>query len=188
MTSAPMPSRTRSRWTLLLIVALFIAPFAGALYLYYTDWQPGRTRNHGELVHPVRDLRDVHFTRADGSRFEWRHEDHVWSILVVPPATCDAACDKLSDTLRRIWIGLGHDAGNVRVLWIGAPPPTGFRALVPLHADASLAEHLPDTSRNDAIPIYIIDPSGYLFMRYTPGFDPGGIRRDIAQLLLQQGM
>ena len=183
-----MSSRTRSRLVLLLIAALFAAPLLAALYLYYTDWQPGRTKNYGELIHPVRDLREVRFTRSDGSRFIWNHEDHVWRMLVAPPADCGSACDQLADTLRRIWIGLGHNADSVEVLWVGAPPKAGFRTLIPVSADASLAARLPDAARADAIPVYLVDPSGYLFMRYPPGFDPGKLRRDLAQLLQQQGM
>ncbi len=178
-----MTARTRSRWILLLITALFVAPFATALYLYYTDWQPARTKNYGELLRPVRDLRDVHFTRADGSRFEWHHEDHTWRVLVAPPADCAAACDKLADGLRRIWVGLGKDADRVQVLWVGAPPSQGFRALLPVVADTALGARVPDVARTDAIPVYVVDPSGYLILRYAPGFDPGGLRRDLAQLL-----
>ena len=183
MTTNEMRSRTRSRWTLLLIAALFTAPFAIALYLYYTDWQPARTKNYGELLHPVRDLRDVRFTRADGSRFEWHHEDHVWRVLVAAPADCGSGCDKLADGLRRIWVGLGKDADRVQVLWIGTPPSQGFRALLAVGADGAFAAHLPDSAHADAIPVYVVDPSGYLILRYAPGFDPGGLRRDLAQLL-----
>ena len=183
MTPVSTPSQTRSRLMLLLIAALFVAPFASALYLYYTGWQPDHTKNYGEMLRPARDLREVRFTRADGSRFEWRHEDHVWRVLVAPPADCGAACDKLADALHRIWIGLGHDADHVQVLWIGTPPHEGFRALLPVSVDASLAARLPDAARVDAIPVYVIDPSGYLILRYAPGFDPGGLRRDLAQLL-----
>ncbi len=185
MTPAPMPSPARSRWILLLLAALFAAPFLAALYLYYTDWQPPRTKNRGELIHPVRDLREVHFTRADGSRFEWHHEDHLWRILVAPPADCGASCEPLADTLRRVWIGLGNNANSVQVLWVGAAPKIGFRTLLPVSADTSLAARLPDTARMHAIPVYVVDPSGYLFLRYAPGFNPGDLRRDLAQLLQQ---
>jgi cytochrome oxidase Cu insertion factor (SCO1/SenC/PrrC family) len=182
-TAPPMSTRARSRLVLLLITAMFAAPFVAALYLYYTDWQPGRTKNYGELIHPVRDLRAVQFTRADGSRFVWNHEDHVWRVLVAPPANCGAACEQLADALRRIWIGLGHDASSVQVLWVGAAPQHGFRALLPVSADGSLAARLPDAARMDAIPVYVVDPTGYVILRYAPGFDPGGLRRDLAQLL-----
>jgi cytochrome oxidase Cu insertion factor (SCO1/SenC/PrrC family) len=182
-----MIATNRPRWILLLIVALFLAPLASALYLYYTGWQPTRTRNYGELLQPVRDLRDVRFVRADGSRFEFHHEDHVWRVLVAPPADCGDACERLADTLRRVWVGLGKDADSVQVLWIGAAPKQGFRALLPLRADDSLAPRLPDSATPAAIPVYVVDPSGYLFLRYRPGFDPGGLRRDLKRLLPQQG-
>lgn len=183
MNANPMISRTRSRWTLLLIAALFAAPFAAALYLYYTGWQPVRTKNFGELLHPVRDLRDVRFTRADGNRFQWRHEDHIWRVLVAPPANCGAPCDQLADKLQRIWIGLGNKADGMQVLWVGAAPTHGFRALLPVSADPLLGARLPDAVRVDAIPVYVVDPTGYVILRYAPGFNPRDLRRDLVQLL-----
>ena len=183
MTPHSTTARTRSRLVLLLIAAMFAAPFGAALYLHYTGWQPPRTKNYGEMLHPARDLRDVRLTRADGSRFEWHHEDHVWRVLVAPPADCGASCEQLADKLRRIWIGLGNNAGNVQVLWIGAPPHASFRTLVPLNADSSFALRVPDAARADAIPVYVIDPSGYLILRYAPGFNPRDLRRDLTQLV-----
>lgn len=178
-----MNARNRSRWIPALLVAMFLAPFATALFLYYTDWQPGRTKNHGELLHPVRDLRAVLFVRADGGRFEFHHEDHLWRMLVAPPRDCADACERLADTLHRVWLGLGKDADSVQVLWVGVAPKQVFRNLIVLRADDTLPPHLPDAATRAAIPVYLVDPSGYLFMRYPPGFDPGGLRRDIKRLL-----
>ena len=188
MSAAPQPNRTRQRLILLLIAAIFIAPLAAALVLYYRDWQPLRTKNYGQMLQPVRDLRDVRFTRAGGGRFEWHHEDHVWRLLVAPPAGCGSECDTLEDALRRIWVGLGNNADSVQVLWAGAAPKQGFRNLIVVDADASLASRLPDAAAPGAIPVYLVDPSGYLFMRYQPGFDPGGMRRDLQRLTQQGGM
>jgi hypothetical protein len=183
MTPAQMSARTRSRGILLLIAALFAAPFVVALWMYYADWQPSRTKNLGALIHPVRDLRSVQFTRADGSRFEWHHEDHIWSVLVAPPADCGPACDQLAEKLRRIWVGMGNKADGVQVLWVGTAPKQTFRTLMPLNADASFAEQLPDTARADAIPVYVVDPTGYVILRYAPGFNPRDLRSDLTQLL-----
>ncbi len=33
------------------------------------------------------------------------------------------------------------------------------------------------------VPVYVIDPNGFLILRYPPGFDPGGLRADLAKLL-----
>jgi cytochrome oxidase Cu insertion factor (SCO1/SenC/PrrC family) len=181
--SASMRARTRSRAILLLIAALFAAPFVAALSMYYADWQPSHTRNFGALIRPVRDLRTVRFTHADGSRFEWHHEDHIWRVLVAPPADCGAPCEQLVDKLRRIWVGLGNKADSVQVLWVGAAPKQEFRTLIPLSADSSFAARLPDAARRDAIPVYVVDPTGYVILRYAPGFNPAGLRRDLVQLL-----
>ena len=50
-----------------------------------------------------------------------------------------------------------------------------------LHPDASLRAALPDAS--PGIPVYILDPNGWLILRYPPGADPGGLRSDLAKLL-----
>lgn len=34
-----------------------------------------------------------------------------------------------------------------------------------------------------ALPVYVIDPNGFLILRYPPGSDPGGLRADLAKLL-----
>ena len=178
-------SRNRSRAVLLLIVAMFIAPFAAALFLYYNDWQPTHTKNYGEMLKSPRDLRDLDLRRTDGSPFIWHHEDHTWRVLAAPPADCVDACARLADTLRRVWIGLGKDADRVQVLWVGAAPAPveNFRALLPLRTTLALQSRLPDQASATAIPVYVIDPSGYLVLRYAPGFDPNGLRKDLAQLL-----
>lgn len=33
------------------------------------------------------------------------------------------------------------------------------------------------------VPVYVIDPNGFLILRYPPGADPGGLRADLAKLL-----
>jgi len=30
---------------------------------------------------------------------------------------------------------------------------------------------------------YLVDPNGFVVLRYPPGFDPGGLRTDLARLL-----
>lgn len=188
MAEMTQAQRRHGRRLVLLILAIFMAPLIAALVLYYRDWQPTHTKNYGQLLHPVRDLRDVRFTRVDGSAFHFNHEDHVWRLLVVPPADCGNQCDRLADALRRIWVGLGNDANEVQVLWVGAAPRQTFRNLIVVRTDAGLALRLPEVAAPGQIPVYLVDPSGYLFMRYQPGFDPAGMRGDLKRLVGQAGM
>ena len=42
---------------------------------------------------------------------------------------------------------------------------------------------LPDTVAPDALPAYLADPNGYLVLRYAPGFNPSGLRKDLGRVL-----
>jgi hypothetical protein len=33
------------------------------------------------------------------------------------------------------------------------------------------------------VPVYVVDPNGFVILRYAPGFDAGHLRQDMARLL-----
>ena len=49
--------------------------------------------------------------------------------------------------------------------------------------DARLAAQLPQAASVDAVPVYLVDPDGYLVLHYRPGFDPAGVRKDLGKLV-----
>lgn len=177
--------RTRSRLVLVLLFAMFLAPLLMAVFLYYSGWQPTRTRNLGTLLQPARDLRPLNLRNADGSAFVWDHSDHSFRVVVAPPTHCGDRCAQLGDKLRRIWIGVGREADRVQVLWVGAPPPpmVDFGALRVLQANPALQAQLADPADPNAVAVYVADPTGYLILRYSPGFEPSWLRKDLVQLL-----
>ena len=179
--------RTRSRLTLLLLLALFGAPLLAAIVLHAIGWEPTQTRNHGTLLQPPPDLREFAPLRADGTRYEWSPQDRRWRIAVLPPASCTQACVELIASLDKVWQLQGRRADRLDVLWFGEVPPGAvpFRRFVPMRRDSSLVSQLPE-AQPDAQgrpPLYLIDPSGFLAMRYAPGADVAGVREDIARLL-----
>jgi hypothetical protein len=174
----------RSRLTLLLIAFLFLGSFFVAALLRFTGWQPSGHRNYGELLQPPVNLATHALLRADGSTFAWQPEANRWRFLVAPPADCAQACVRTLDALHRIWLGQGRKADRLEVLWFGAlPEGPRFRALVPMRADAQLAAQLPEAAKADAVPVYLVDPDGYLVLHYRPGFDPAGVRKDLGKLV-----
>ena len=178
------PSQLRSRLTLLLIAVLFLGSFFVAAALRFSGWEPQGRRNYGELLQPPLNLATHALLRADGSRFDWQPERNRWRFLVAPPADCAQECTRTLDTLHRLWLGQGRKADRIEVLWFGAlPPGERFRALVPMRADARLAAQLPEAARADAVPVYLVDPDGYLVLHYRPGFDPAGVRKDLGKLV-----
>jgi hypothetical protein len=183
--TSPAPSQTRSRLILLLIAAMFLSSFGLAAFLRFSGWQPSHSKNFGELLQPPRDLSGQHLLRADGQPYDWRPETNTWRITVVPAPDCAQACVALLDRLHRVWQSEGRQAERVDVLWFGALPPGAptFRKLVPMQTSAAVAAALPEAASGETVPVYLIDPSGFLVMHYRAGFAPADLRKDLAKLV-----
>ncbi len=185
MTDVTRPSPWKSRLILLLIVAMFFSSFFIAWGLRLSGWTPSGGRNLGELIEPPTDLSKATIHYADGKPYAWQPEKHLWRVVVVPSADCTTACTKMTDTLFRVWETQGRHAERVDVLWFGKLPEkaTSFRKFYAMQSSAELAAAIPLASTADAIPVYLIDPDGYLVMQYRPGFNPSDLRKDLARLL-----
>ena len=182
--NSPAPSRWRSRLVVLLIAAAFLGSFGVAALLRFAGWQPQGKRNYGELLQPPPSLAALPLLHADGRRFQWQPERNTWRYLVAPAPGCTQACARTLDALHRLWLSEGRKAERVEVLWFGAlPPGPRFRALLPMRADAALAARLPQAASAQALPVYLVDPDGYLVLHYRPGFELGGMRKDLGKLV-----
>jgi cytochrome oxidase Cu insertion factor (SCO1/SenC/PrrC family) len=171
-----------------MLIALFVL-FFGSMFvagaLRFAGWQPAAMRNNGELLTPPGDLRALTPQLADGSAYAWQPSERLWRITLAPPANCVEACLALAGDLDKVWQLLGHNADKVQVLWIGTPPP-GLPALPELRVlrdDARLRQGLPRVDDVEGVPVYVIDPNGFVILRYAPGFDPADLRADLAKLL-----
>lgn len=187
--NAPSPDdtakRNRNRAMLLAIFALFFGSMLIAGALRFSGWRPHGMKNHGELLQPPGDLREVTPRLADGKAYEWRPAERRWRIALAPPAGCAAECVKLANELDTVWQLFGKDADSVDLLWIGQPPagaprPAALRVLQPT---PQLRAGLPRVDDPKGVPVYVIDPNGFVILRYAPGFDPAGLRSDLSKLL-----
>ncbi|WMJ67587.1 hypothetical protein [Stenotrophomonas sp. 24(2023)] len=184
--SPQSPARGTGRRTLLLLFAVFFGAMALAGVLRFSGWQPAGHRNVGQLLQPPVDLRGQPPRLATGQPYAWTGGEHkVWRVLVAPGAQCDAQCVTLSQGLAKMWQLFGHNADNVEILWLGTPPAAiaplpALRALAPAPA---LRAALPGVDDPAGLPVYVVDPNGFVIMRHAPGSDLGGLRKDLATLL-----
>lgn len=187
MTPSPADAaRHRGRWILVALFLLFFGSVAAAGILRFSGWMPAGQRNYGELLRPPGDLRGLAPRLASGGAYPWLQPKRIWRIVVVAPDGCAQACVKLARDLDTVWQLFGHRADRVHILWIGNVPPGMPQgpALRVLQADASLLAALPGHEASAAgVPVFVADPNGFLVLRYAPGFDPAGLRRDVAKLL-----
>ncbi|KAF1697125.1 hypothetical protein [Pseudoxanthomonas koreensis] len=182
------PDAARTRRGRLMLIALFVLFFGsafGAAVLRLSGWMPAGLKNHGELLQPPTDLRQAQPFLADGRAYEWNPAERTWRIVVAPPRPCAAECTQLLAELDKVWRLFGHNADQVEILWLGplpagAPAQSGVREL---RDDPALRTMLPRSEDPAGIPLFVIDPNGFVVLRYPPHADPSGLRTDVARLL-----
>lgn len=180
--------RARNRTTLLLILGLSLGALVLAGVLRFSGWQPAGHINKGQMLQPYGDLRDFTPTLVDGHPYRWSDSPRTWRIVVAPrdcTGTRQPQCAKLLANLDKVWRIMGREADRVHVLWIGQAPGdvSGLREVHLLRPDPRLSAALSgiDDPRGD--PVWLVDPNGFVVMRYAPGADPGDLRFDLAKLL-----
>jgi len=180
------PERTRNRLLLILIFVIFLGSAGVAVLLRLSGWQPSGMGNHGQLLSPPVDLRQVVPELADGTGgYAWQPTEKIWRIVLAPPANCGVLCVLLSAELDKVWQLMGRQADHVHILWIGEVPDGVVRntAWQVLAESPTLRAGLPGVDDPAGVPVYIIDPNGFVMMRYAPGVDSGYLREDLVKLL-----
>jgi hypothetical protein len=52
-----------------------------------------------------------------------------------------------------------------------------------MQADPALLAKLPRVNDPAGVPVFVIDPHGFVILRYAPGADPANLRSDVSKLL-----
>lgn len=176
--------RLRGRLMLVALFVLFFGSVAGAGLLRFSGWRPPGLKNHGELLNPAVDVRALPAPLAAGGRYDWVQPTRPWRVLVVPAADCGQSCAALAGALDRVWRSFGHRADDVHMLWLGPLPADAPHALRALAPDPALRARLPQVAQAAGTAVvYVVDPNGFVILRYAPGFDPADLREDLARLL-----
>lgn len=182
----PAPSQTRSRLILLLIVAMFFASFGIAAVLRFAGWTPPSTRNAGELLRPPLDLTAAALIEEADAPLVLVNTERHWTALVRVPAQCDDACWRQVAMLPRVRAALGRHAPELQLRLLDhAIPPERRDGVAPLRSVA-VRSGLPasmDPAGARGPDLWLVDPHGYAVLYYAPGFDPSGLRKDLARLL-----
>lgn len=178
-------NRNRNRIALIVVLVIFFGGFLIAGALRFSGWRPAGMKNNGELFDPPADLRGIIPQLVEGGEYRWNPVERNWRIVVPAGADCGTPCAKLAGDLELVRELFTKDADRVHILWLGTYPATGPRTpALRLLADApDLRAALPRSTDPAGVPVYIVDPNGFVVLRYAPGFDPGHLRTDLSRLL-----
>jgi hypothetical protein len=180
--------------TLLLIIALFLLPVVIALTMYWFSVRPDAA-HYGDLIDPPRPLHFPPMLTWQNKPFSETELRGKWSLLYVAPTPCSEQCVAQIYLIRQIHAALGKEKGRVQRILLTAKNPEGvwldaiqrdYPELIilvrPLEAATQIAAQLAVPGKAGS-GIYLIDPQGNAMMHYAPGVSPGGLHKDLLQLL-----
>ena len=193
--------QTRSRWTLVLLVAIFVAPILLA-YIVYKNKSliPSSQKNHGTIISPAQPLPAFALKIIEGASFGLNDIKRKWSYIYVIENECDDACQLNLLKMRNARIAQGAEGRRVNyylILTAKLNDQTFAAELIKAHpklnylyATDSLAKPLLDILKGsgqarleDMKRVYMVDPIGNYMMFYEDGFDSLGIMEDLKFLL-----
>jgi cytochrome oxidase Cu insertion factor (SCO1/SenC/PrrC family) len=170
--------------TLLLIVALCIAPVVASYVAYYLFPREAQV-NYGSLL-PTAPASAIEGTKADGAPFRLADLRGRWVLLAGDRGGCDTACERKLYATRQARTMQGRDQDRLVRAWLfagDAMPAPEFLAqhpgLVVARVPAGALAALPGGERA----IYLIDPLGNLVLRFPGDPDINGIAKDLSRLL-----
>ena len=170
------------------------------------------TANSGELLAEPINIHELEFEATDGSTVGLSSIEPKWTMLLVNDgATCDAACNELLYVTRQIRIAIGRDYQRTqRLLIVDTPidliqsnddggdtegPSDDTMPLMPQlerdNVDLNVWRRedqavLPE-GQSEPSAWYLVDPSGWVMMRYTTDVNYKDVIGDIKFLLKNSG-
>lgn len=183
-----------NRTAIVAVFAIFLIPVVLATLLHseWFDWQPGGSRNHGELIQPVieleefstRDVRDRTVTRSDLL--------DRWQLIHVHTGVCGEVCLENLYWLRQVRRAQDRHQPDIGLVFASDAQQDDetIEAIEELASDylilagpaaSPLLQQLPDDWRQGGF--YITDPMANIILGYPADADHNGIRRDLRRLL-----
>ncbi len=177
----------QARVALVALAALFTLPILGALVLNIVapHWLPFGQVNRGVLVDPAVAAELEKVQPKDGGPVGPVKKEAVWTLVHVGPAPCDVICQQSLVSIRQARLALGKDAKRVDRWWLVTGPlgpgtVASARELDPGLRVGSIDRQSP---LHKQFPIQLVDPAGYLILRYEDTAAATDVLKDMKRLL-----
>ena len=185
--------QTNARLVLLGLFGLFFLPVAGAVLVaaYAPHWTPFGSINLGELVRPpvAEALHDM--TPLDVKPMSEVGSSAPWIIAHVGDFPCDGLCDDALVQMRQARLALGKDAHRVERWWLLRNRPDAGAVSTMMQKYPGLRIGLLGERSPLAEPamadtaVQIVDPAGFLILRYPLGRSGSVRSNDVARDVLK---
>lgn len=186
----------RSRLILLGVALVFIIPILVSWYLvFFSDFKKGDGGTQkGELISPVIPLGEPEVFNLKSKTIE--SINGKWTLLFFVENECNQLCEDKLYQLRQIRLALGKDRDKVDRLLVSKNKQqwsqytnsfNGQKYIDPTSRDYNgLIKKFNDYAGLDLKATYLIDPYGFLMMKYLQDDNPMGTIKDIERLIKNQ--
>ncbi len=181
----------KARIALVVIVTLFTAPFIASWYLvFYTDFKKNDMGvQNGTLIHPVIEVGEIEAI-AIGDETKQKLLGK-WTLTGFVASGCDTDCENLLYTLRQTRLALGKNLDKVgRLILTDSDEVLGYeeeymgqKVVKDPEEYDRLINKFREIENFDANDVYLIDPYGFIMMRYERSMNPKGIIKDVERLI-----
>lgn len=177
--------RRRNRVLLVGTFLFFFLPIVGAwlLNVFAPDWRPFGTTNYGTLVQPVRPITAAGLRKADGAPLDPGYLDGRWTLVHIQQGACASECLEALGRLRQVQQALGDDMHRVQLLVVVDGAGNGPDGATTVVAAAGWLTAFAFADAPAGPGIYLVDPQGYLMMRYPRDAEQRGVLTDLERLL-----
>lgn len=186
----------RSRLILLGVALVFIIPILVSWYLvFFSDFKKGDGGTQkGELISPVIPLGEPEVFNLKSKTIE--SINGKWTLLFFVENECNQLCEDKLYQIRQIRLALGKDRDKVDRLLVSKNKQqwsqytnsfNGQKYIDPTSRDYNrLIKKFNDYADLDLKATYLIDPYGFLMMKYPQDDNPMGTIKDIERLIKNQ--
>ncbi len=181
--------KRKGRLQLILLMLLVLSPVI-ASYIFHTyNIHPENTVNYGELLE-IKHIEGVATNLEDDTIFRIKQLKGMWTLLMIDSGVCHQSCQDKLYLMRQIRLATHVDKDRVERVWLINDNVTPDSSLVEQYT-GTLLVHAKDKDLLSEFPymgnqqdhIYVIDPMGYLMMRYPQNPDSKKMLNDLKRLL-----
>ena len=181
-------AQRKSRRTLLLIAAVFLAPLVVAGALAIAGWQPG-VKGEGEPIVPQRNFaqENVQVRLENGTLWPWRDVKPRLTLVALAGPDCATRCIAALTDLAKARVMLNQNQSRLRLLYLGQPPAADERSgmrnywQVGTDVDGRLDVYRPRSP--DSVSAVLVESNGTALSLYPAGMDAASLLRDMRKVI-----
>jgi len=185
---------------LIITLIIFILPVVVSTVLFKTGWRPAGTVNHGTLIVPPKQIADRELQTLDGKKINTAELKNKWTFFYFDSASCNESCINQLYFMRQTHLSLGKEYDRIQRVFVLLDDHhlealksrlAEYPQMIVLKLERGVATEMAHEFGADSEEgqgnIFLVDPQGFLMMRYKPGIDPAGTRKDMERLLKLSG-